>query len=94
MTERIKKSVSILLALLMVFSVFSSQVFASNSEEIESYLDSAYAKAIDPYGSTTKNDDGQYIIPLSKTSLTLKKEIHQASSTPQSGPAVMNRLQR
>lgn len=74
MTERIKKSVSILLALLMVFSIFSSQVFASNSEEIESYLDSAYAKAIDPYGSTTKNDDGQYIIPLSKTSLTLKKD--------------------
>lgn len=74
MIGKIKKSLSILLALLMVFSVFSSQVFASNSDEIENYLNSAYAKAIDPYGSTAKNDDGQYVIPLSKTSLTLKKD--------------------
>lgn len=74
MTEKIKKSISLILALLMVLSIFSSQVFASNSDEIESYLDSAYAKAIDPYGSLKKNDDGMYIIPLSKTSLTLKKD--------------------
>lgn len=57
-------------------------VFASNTVEIESYLDTTYAKAIDPYGNLQKDEQGRFIIPLSKTSVTLKKDSYSKLYTP------------
>ena len=73
MKKSITKALAVFMSLMLVLmSAFPAM--AENSSEVEAYLNSTYAKAIDPYGSLKKDDDGRYIIPLSKTSVSLKKD--------------------
>jgi len=75
--EKMKKSITKALAVfmsLMLVLMSALPAMAENSSEVEAYLNSTYAKAIDPYGSLKKDDEGRYIIPLSKTSVSLKKD--------------------
>jgi len=75
--EKMKKSITKALAVFMSLMLVLMSAFpamAENSSEVEAYLNSTYAKAIDPYGSLKKDDEGRYIIPLSKTSVSLKKD--------------------
>lgn len=73
MKKSITKALAVFMSLMLVLmSAFPAM--AENSSEVEVYLNSTYAKAIDPYGSLKKDDEGRYIIPLSKTSVSLKKD--------------------
>jgi hypothetical protein len=75
--EKMKKSITKALAVfmsLMLVLMSALPAMAENSSEVEAYLNSTYAKAIDPYGNLKKDDEGRYIIPLSKTSVSLKKD--------------------
>ena len=73
MKKSITKTLAVFMSLMLVLmSAFPAM--AENSSEVEAYLNSTYAKAIDPYGSLKKDDEGSYIIPLSKTSVSLKKD--------------------
>jgi len=73
MKKSITKALAVFMSLMLVLmSAFPAM--AENSNEVEAYLNSTYAKAIDPYGSLKKDDEGRYIIPLSKTSVSLKKD--------------------
>lgn len=73
MKKSITKALAVFMSLILVLmSAFPAM--AENSSEVEAYLNSTYAKAIDPYGSLKKDDEGRYIIPLSKTSVSLKKD--------------------
>lgn len=73
MKKSITKALAVFMSLMLVLmSAFPAM--AENSNEVEAYLNSTYAKAIDPYGSLKKDNEGRYIIPLSKTSVSLKKD--------------------
>lgn len=73
MKKSITKALAVFMSLMLVLmSTFPAM--AENSSEVEAYLNSTYAKAIDPYGSLKKDNEGRYIIPLSKTSVSLKKD--------------------
>lgn len=73
MKKSITKALAVFMSLMLVLmSAFPAM--AENSSEVEAYLNSTYAKALDPYGSLKKDDEGRYIIPLSKTSVSLKKD--------------------
>lgn len=73
MKKSITKALAVFMSLMLVLmSAFPAM--AENLSEVEAYLNSTYAKAIDPYGSLKKDDEGRYIIPLSKTSVSLKKD--------------------
>lgn len=73
MKKSITKTLAVFMSLMLVLmSAFPAM--AENSSEVEAYLNSTYAKVIDPYGSLKKDDEGRYIIPLSKTSVSLKKD--------------------
>lgn len=73
MKKSITKALAVFMSLMLVLmSAFPAM--AENSSEVEAYLNSTYAKAIDPYGSLKKDYEGRYIIPLSKTSVSLKKD--------------------
>ena len=73
MKKSITKALAVFMSLMLVLmSAFPAM--AENSSEVEAYLNSTYAKAIDPYSNLKKDDEGRYIIPLSKTSVSLKKD--------------------
>ena len=73
MKKSITKALAVFMSLMLVLmSAFPAM--AENSSEVEAYLNSTYAKAIVPYGSLKKDNEGRYIIPLSKTSVSLKKD--------------------
>lgn len=73
MKKSITKALAVFMSLMLVLmSAFPAM--AENSSEVEAYLNGTYAKAIDPYGNLKKDDEGRYIIPLSKTSVSLKKD--------------------
>ena len=73
MKKSITKALAVFMSLMLVLmSAFPAM--AENSSEVEAYLNSTYTKAIDPYGNLKKDDEGRYIIPLSKTSVSLKKD--------------------
>ena len=81
MKKSITKALAVFMSLMLVLmSAFPAM--AENSSEVEAYLNSTYAKAIDPYGSLKKDDEGRYIIPLSKTSVSLKRTRHQSFILP------------
>ena len=73
MKKSITKALAVFMSLMLVL-MCAFHAMAENSSEVEAYLNSTYAKAIDPYGSLKKDDEGRYIIPLSKTSVSLKKD--------------------
>ncbi|MDD6567332.1 MAG: fibronectin type III domain-containing protein [Eubacteriales bacterium] len=73
MKKTITKALAVFMSLMLVL-MSAIPAMAENSSEVEAYLNSTYAKAIDPYGSLKKDDEGRYIIPLSKTSVSLKKD--------------------
>lgn len=73
MKKTITKALAVFMSLMLVL-MSAIPAMAENSSEVEAYLNSTYVKAIDPYGSLKKDDDGRYIIPLSKTSVSLKKD--------------------
>lgn len=73
MKKTITKALPVFMSLMLVL-MSAIPAMAENSSEVEAYLNSTYAKAIDPYGSLKKDDEGRYIIPLSKTSVSLKKD--------------------
>lgn len=73
MKKSITKTLAVFMSLVLVL-MSALPAMAENSSEVEAYLNSTYAKAIDPYGSLKKDDEGRYIIPLSKTSVSLKKD--------------------
>lgn len=73
MKNSISKALAVFMSLMLVL-MSALPAMAENSSEVEAYLNSTYAKAIDPYGSLKKDDEGRYIIPLSKTSVSLKKD--------------------
>lgn len=73
MKQKTTKILALFIAVMLVFTG-AMPVFAANSPEVDEYFDSTYAKAIDPYGSLQKDENENFIIPLSKTSVTLKKD--------------------
>ena len=73
MKKSITKALAVFMSLMLVL-MSALPAMAENSSEVEAYLNSTYAKAIDPYGSLKKDNEGRYIIPLSKTSVSLKKD--------------------
>ena len=73
MKKSITKALAVFMSLMLVL-MSALPAMAENSSEVEAYLNSTYAKAIDPYGSLKKDDEGRYIIPLSQTSVSLKKD--------------------
>lgn len=73
MKKSITKALAVFMSLMLVL-MSALPAMAEKSSEVEAYLNSTYAKAIDPYGSLKKDDEGRYIIPLSKTSVSLKKD--------------------
>lgn len=73
MKKTITKALAVFMSLMLVL-MSALPAMAENSSEVEAYLNSTYAKAIDPYGNLKKDDEGRYIIPLSKTSVSLKKD--------------------
>lgn len=73
MKKSITKALAVFMSLMLVL-MSALPAMAENSSEVEAYLNSTYAKAIDQYGSLKKDDEGRYIIPLSKTSVSLKKD--------------------
>lgn len=73
MKKSITKALAVFMSLMLVL-MSALPAMAENSSEVEAYLNSTYLKAIDPYGSLKKDDEGRYIIPLSKTSVSLKKD--------------------
>lgn len=70
MKKSITKALAVFMSLMLVL-MSALPAMAENSSEVEAYLNSTYAKAI---GSLKKDDEGRYIIPLSKTSVSLKKD--------------------
>lgn len=70
MKKSITKALAVFMSLMLVL-MSTLPAMAENSSEVEAYLNSTYAKAI---GSLKKDDEGRYIIPLSKTSVSLKKD--------------------
>lgn len=73
MKKTITKALAVFMSLMLVL-MSALPAMAENSSEVEAYLNSTYAKAIDPYGNLKKDDEGRYIIPLSKTSVSLRKD--------------------
>lgn len=73
MKKSITKALAVFMSLMLVL-MSALPAMAENSSEVEAYLNSTYLKAIDPYGNLKKDDEGRYIIPLSKTSVSLKKD--------------------
>ncbi len=73
MKKSITKALAVLMSLMLILTS-ALPAMAENSSEVDAYLDGTYAKAIDPYGSLKKDDEGRFIIPLSKTSVSLKKD--------------------
>lgn len=73
MKKTITKALAVFMSLMLVL-MSALPAMAENSSEVDAYLNSTYAKAIDPYGNLKKDDEGRYIIPLSKTSVSLKKD--------------------
>ena len=73
MKKSITKALAVFMSLMLVL-MSALPAMAENSSEVEAYLNSTYAKAIDPYGNLKKDNEGRYIIPLSKTSVSLKKD--------------------
>lgn len=73
MKKSITKALAVFMSLMLVL-MSARPAMAENSSEVDAYLNSTYAKAIDPYGNLKKDDEGRYIIPLSKTSVSLKKD--------------------
>ena len=73
MKKSITKALAVFMSLMPVL-MSALPAMAENSSEVEAYLNSTYAKAIDQYGNLKKDDEGRYIIPLSKTSVSLKKD--------------------
>lgn len=73
MKKSITKALAVFMSLMLVL-MSALPAMAENSSEVEAYLNSTYAKAIDQYGNLKKDDEGRYIIPLSKTSVSLKKD--------------------
>lgn len=73
MKKTITKALTVFMSLMLVL-MSALPAMAENSSEVDAYLNSTYAKAIDPYGNLKKDDEGRYIIPLSKTSVSLKKD--------------------
>lgn len=72
-----KKIYSRLFAVLLALALLCTSVlpaFAANTPEVDNYLDTTYQKAIDPYGSLQTDENGRFLIPLSKTSVSLKKD--------------------
>lgn len=72
MKKSITKVMAVLMSMILVL-LSTVTAMAENPSEIEDYLNSTYAKAID-YGSLKLDDEGRYIVPLSKTSVSLKKD--------------------
>lgn len=73
MKKSITKALAVFMSLMLVL-MSALPAMAENSSEVDAYLNSTYTKAIDPYGNLKKDDEGRYIIPLSKTSVSLKKD--------------------
>lgn len=73
MKKSITKALAVFMSLMLVL-MSALPAMAENSSEVEAYLNSTYAKAIDQYGNLKKDDEGRYIIPLSKTSVSLKRD--------------------
>lgn len=73
MKKSITKALAVFMSLMLVL-MSALPAMAENSSEVDAYLNSTYAKAIDPYGNLKKDDEGRYIIPLSKTSVSLRKD--------------------
>lgn len=70
MKKSITKALAVFMSLMLVL-MSALPAMAENSSEVEAYLNSTYAKAISGF---EKDDEGRYIIPLSKTSVSLKKD--------------------
>lgn len=70
MKKSITKALAVFMSLMLVL-MSALPAMAENSSEVEAYLNSTYAKAI---GNLKKDDEDRYIIPLSKTSVSLKKD--------------------
>lgn len=73
MKKSITKALAVFMSLMLVL-MSALPAMAENSSEVDAYLNSTYTKAIDPYGNLKKDDEGRYIIPLSKTRVSLKKD--------------------
>lgn len=73
MKKTITKVMAVFMSTVLVLLSTITAV-AENPTEIDDYLNTTYAKAIEPYDSLKLDDEGRYIVPLSKTSVSLRTD--------------------
>lgn len=73
MKKTITKVMAVFMSMVLVL-LSTITAMAENSTEIDDYLNTTYAKAIEPYGSPKLDDEGRYIVPLSKSSVSLRTD--------------------
>lgn len=73
MKKTITKVMAVFMSMVLVLLSTITAV-AENPTEIDDYLNTTYAKAIEPYSSLKLDDEGRYIVPLSKTSVSLRTD--------------------
>lgn len=73
MKKTITKVMAVFMSMVLVL-LSTITAMAENPTEIDDYLNTTYAKAIEPYGSPKLDDEGRYIVPLSKSSVSLKTD--------------------
>lgn len=81
MKKSITKALAVFMSLMLVLmSAFPAM--AENSSEVEAYLNSTYAKAIDPYGSLKKIMRADILSLFPKQVFLLKRTRHQSFILP------------
>lgn len=81
MKKSITKALAVFMSLMLVLmSAFPAM--AENSSEVEAYLNSTYAKAIDPYGSLKKDMRADILSLFPKQVFLLKRTRHQSFILP------------
>ena len=73
MKKTITKVMAVFMSMVLVL-LSTITAMAENPTEIDDYLNTTYAKAIEPYGSPKLDDEGRYIVPLSKSSVSLRTD--------------------
>lgn len=81
MKKSITKALAVFMSLMLVLmSAFPAM--AENSSEVEAYLNSTYAKAIDPYGSLKRMMRADILSLFPKQVFLLKRTRHQSFILP------------
>lgn len=81
MKKSITKALAVFMSLMLVL-MSALPAMAENSSEVEAYLNSTYAKAIDPYGSLKRMMRADILFLFPKQVFLLKRTRHQSFILP------------